>query len=584
MNHLEKAKISLLHLRSEDPRLRLQALCQIPLLLEISNQNFVLSELVPFLAQFEDDEEEIMLQLTVSLLSIGTYIAEKRGELEKVIPSFELILSYEDFSVIDKGIKSLEELLRNSSIRKDAVFDLALALEKKENVTSKISAVRICCRLHGHFPEKRFPEVLEMIGRFVKSREVSLRRETARELANLIPEMSVMKQEGFGMLSELFKDPQDSVKVAAVETLCAHTNPKGHFNSFLWPLLEPELNSSSWRVRYTIACKLSLIFSSIFAKNRHTITKTIQNFLTDPEIEVSIKTIESLKDSADKFDAEEVLESIFPSVKILLEHENFEIRAALAKTVPYFAPIMGTSDFPRFAQIIECLLKDPKPEVRMLVLANIDPFVKSFSASQLLALISPVLGQLLNDKSWTIRNDSLVSFEVLTQKLGESFASDQRILDTFKEKLTDRVYEIRQNSIILLASLAKFFGQEYAETKIFPIFTPFAKHQNYLYRTNYLKGIVAISLIVSYQMIENEIPKIMELCKDPVPNVRSQALICLLVLLKAKGNKYIEDCLLSTAKELENDSDSEIKKLVLLISTEKSEEILTKISELSLLK
>lgn len=345
------------------------------------------------------------------------------------------------------------------------------------------------------------------------------------------------------MLSTLVTDPQDGVVVAATESLVSQVLAKGFFNGFVLPILTRVFGSASWRVRYTIACRLGSILAGVYLKHRSRILELISTLLRDSELEVCIKTIESLKDAADLFDSEEISEHILPAVGALLDHEEHETRVAMARSLPYLAKSVGSNHLNDFTNIMIRLLKDENPEVRMCVLANLDPLTKSVSFNQIYKILNEVLVELLNDKSWIIRRDAIASLEILSLKLGEDFASNERILEAFKNKLCDRIYQIRNNTVCLLQSLGKFFGVEFAEQKVLPLFRTFATHKNYLYRLNYPQGLQAIAPLLTHSSIHAELPAILEICKDPVPNVRYQGLKTLVCLNNCKDDPKIDQAL-----------------------------------------
>lgn len=570
----------LLKLRCAEARYRIEALTHIQAICEAFGPQRLISELLPFLKEFEDDEEEVMLQLASALFTISQYISEKKNNLYDVIPYFSLVLDYEDFSVIDKGLNCFEELLKSNSIRHDSVFNLVLALFSVDRPMARVSAIRICCRLNNHIPERHFPQLMEVLRKCSKSPNLIVRRETAKKIRRLISENGALKQEAFIILVELMNDEQDSVQVAVAETLCFQVSSKGHFNTFIWPVLSQLIESKSWRVRYSISGQLHSILSSVYMKYRASVVDDIVKYIIDPEMEVSIRTVDELKKVSEILDCEEVSERILPAVEKLLSHENEAMRESLAKSVPYLVKVIDNSHIPQYTEIINKLLKDERPEVRMHVLANIDPLAETIEPKQILNLVSPVLVHLLNDKTWTIRNDSLISLETLVYKLGENFASDLRILNTFKEKLMDKVYDIRINTIYLLKNLAKFFGQEFADKKIWPIFPSFANNKNYLYRSNYLKGMAQLSPYISQPLIIKELPTLSQLCQDQVPNIRWQALLTLLVISKLKDEESINAILLSQVNAMKNDEDIETKKLACAILSEGVESSFTKFFEI----
>lgn len=544
-------------LRCEDSRKRKEALQHVDLIAQTFELQRTESEFLPFLREFEDDDEDVLLGLCEALDALEKFITRRRGDVSELIPHFSTVLSYEDFSVADLAMAKLEQVARGTRYSK--LFDLAASLLTHHKRMSTISAIRIFCRLIGNIPERHYESVLVHLKDAVRSPDVVVRRELAKEIRALIVEGSQNEPEAIAILQQLTADPQDSVVFNAAQSWCSLTVSKHCFTSTVLPVLETLVDSPSWRVRYVIACGFPNIISKIFpGEYSDKMMSLVARYLSDPEIEVSIKTVEILRDLTQFIDQKEV-DQLIPGLEALTADATPDTRLAIAKSLPSLAYVGLGRQTKAYMQMIGRLLQDSPPDIPMVLLCNFEPIWNNFDKTELIKMINPILIRLLNDGSWTIRYEAILSVEKISQKFGERFAADPEVISTFKEKLSDRVFQIRDNTVTLLGSLARFFGPDYAERQIFPIFLDFQTHRNYLYRLNYLKGMAVLAKLISLKAIHKEVPVIQRLCYDRVPNVRQQAVATLNELYQSRADPVVERAISSVAKDLAADSDNEVR-------------------------
>lgn len=567
-------------LRCEDSRKRLNALKHVEMIAIKFDLQRTVSELLPFLREFEDDDEDILLTLCEVLVSLERFIVRKRGDVREVIPFFEIPLASEDFSVINLAITKLAEIAK--ATRYDCLFILVTSLLTRKSDLATISAIRICCRLNGNIPEKRYEQVAEILQDAAKCPRILVRRELAKELGSLIEEAGQLEKPALNVLKQLSEDPQESVQFAAAQSWFSLSSvSKPYFLGVVFPILEDMITSPSWRVRYSIASKFANILLQVFPSEKSKqLIGHIVSYINDPEIEVAIKTTEILKDLT-QFLSRADVDLVIPALQTLVEHESFDLRLAIAKSLPSLAFVELGDNSEAYIKLVNRLLCDPRSEISIELLANFQPIWNNFSREELTKVITPILIRLLDDSSWTIRRQAVLSIERIAQKLGEKFADDPLMISAFRAKLSDRVLEIRDNTISLLGGLAEHFGPEYAEKTILPIFQEFKTHKNYLYRSNYLKGVSLLPKFISPAAIRGEVATIHQLCSDPVPNVRQQAITTLSELFQARNDKLIEEAMTKIVEERADDPDLEVQAARIRIKQQlEAETMLAELDEL----
>ena len=84
------------NLKSEDVKLRIEAMQNLHLIAEAFGVQKTRSQILPFLKEFKDDETEVMLALAHQLKFLGNFISQQEMHLAECVPYFYLCLNYED--------------------------------------------------------------------------------------------------------------------------------------------------------------------------------------------------------------------------------------------------------------------------------------------------------------------------------------------------------------------------------------------------------------------------------------------------------------------------------------------------------
>ena len=132
-------------LRSEDPKKRLNSIRNLTVIAQALGPEKVRSELLPFLAEFSDDDDEILVTLATSLGAFVDLVGGSANVLV-ILKALEPLVCAEESIVRDKAIESLKKVLASSRIkeREGEVMDLIKRLQKdSESFTGRIAAASI---------------------------------------------------------------------------------------------------------------------------------------------------------------------------------------------------------------------------------------------------------------------------------------------------------------------------------------------------------------------------------------------------------------------------------------------------------
>lgn len=87
-------------LKSEEVKRRLAAVGHLGAIARTFGPDKTRQLIVPFLKEYEDEDEEILLELSNQMLAIARVLPEKDASLPELISYYPLFLNYEDNSVI----------------------------------------------------------------------------------------------------------------------------------------------------------------------------------------------------------------------------------------------------------------------------------------------------------------------------------------------------------------------------------------------------------------------------------------------------------------------------------------------------
>lgn len=549
-------------LKSEDVKKRVSSLKNIDKIVEMMGVEKTKQQLLPFLKEYEDEEEEVMLELANQFKVIAQFINDSSNGVLELIPYYYLLLGYEDFTVVSEGFKSLEWAVKTFDITHESVFNLVKKLQSMNTIKSLSSASRVCAQFYKAIPAKYTAEAGRLLTENASSRHCLVRRSTASCLEHLLDEDNALEPTAAGLLKKLLKDPQESVKMGAVEALSARSFTKSYFMSNWHVLLTAQFDSRNWKIRSIIAKNLQNVFSSMSESAQKATMPLFLKLISDPEQEVAMQAIESLRGVSEMMEPGSINEKFFQITKPLLTHEDVEVKKLLAASLPEVAPLCSSESVQdQFNEMAQTLLKDESSEVRVGLLSNLGPLAKVYSNQQLVNTFLPPMMEMLGDKNWKVRRDALVALQSVAKGVGEGFVSNEKILKALRERLADRVFEVRRVTLRTIKKICET-TTEWPMKHGLPLIGPFAAVPNYLYRVNYLWALNEMAPHLPPSVLLKEAETVAKLAKDGVANIRYQACITLFKLHKQLGEPKLEEKIVQVLKELESDSDSDIQRMM----------------------
>lgn len=470
-------------LRSEDVALRLAAIHRISAIALALGQERTRDELIPFLHDSLDDDDEILLALAQEL---GPQFVEYVGGTEfafLILAVLESLAAVEETLVREEATRAMRgvvELLDADQIQLH-YLPLLRRLSSGDWFTSRTSATALFACAYPNADDQVKQEIRRMIATLCQDDTPMVRRAAAKELAQLVPLLTQahLLADLLPPFTQLAHDDQDSVRLLTVPPLvqlATHLADTTPLDATLTHLLADK----SWRVRYMLADNYVKLATAFHPTEQ--LLSAFTALLRDHEAEVRTAAAAQIPTFAALISTEQVLSKLLPCIRDLATDSSQHVRAALGTHISGLAPLLGKEItiehlLPLFLQ----LLKDEFPDVRLNIISKLE-LVNSVIGIQLLSkALLPAIVELASDKQWRVRQAIIEYIPLLAQQLGVEFFDDS-LGNLCMAWLGDPVFSIREAATINLRKLTEVFGVEWVGGSVLPKVLKMGSNENYLFR------------------------------------------------------------------------------------------------------
>ncbi|CAI7592326.1 unnamed protein product [Penicillium bialowiezense] len=516
-------------LKHDDVLLRLNAIHRLSTIALALGPDRTREELIPFLDDSVEDEDEVLTALSEELGNFTEYVGgPEHGHV--LLSPLENLAAIEEPLVREKAVESLNkvcEQLSESQVEEHFV-PLVLRLSKADWFTSKVSATGLYSTPYKKATPALQQSLRQHFGALVHDETPMVRRQAANNLAKFVKEMDskTVIEEIIPLFQYLASDDQDSVRLLTVDILIAIAEeiPKEQQPSHgvLLTSLRSLFEDKSWRVRYMVADRYEKIAKAVHEEvvTRDMVPAFVK-LLKDTEAEVRTAIAGQIPGFCQLIDRETLLNEIMTSVEDLVSDPSQHVRASLGTQISGLAPILGKEEtishlLPMFLQ----MLKDEFPDVRLHIISKLEQVNKVIGIQLLSQSLLPAIVQLAEDKQWRVRLAIIEYIPLLASQLGVEFF-DEQLSDLCMGWLGDTVFSIREAATENLKKLTEVFGVEWSKSSIIPKVMAMGQHPNYLYRMTTCFAVSTLTPVVTLEIIENSLLPILErLVTDEIPNIR----------------------------------------------------------------
>ncbi|KAM0821338.1 hypothetical protein ACQ4PT_072307 [Festuca glaucescens] len=461
-------------LKNEEIPLRLNSIRKLSTIARALGEERTRKELIPFLSENNDDEDEVLQAMAEEL---GVFVPYVGGveHAHVLLPPLETLATVEETCVRDKAVELL--CLIGAQMKEKDIVDyfvpVVTRLASGEWFTARVSS---CGLFHVAYPsaaDQLKAELRIVYGHLCQDDMPMVRRAAASNLGKFAAtvEQSHLKKEIVSIFDNLTQDDQDSVRLLAVEGCAA-----------LGKLLEPQdcvahilpviVNFSqdkSWRVRYMVANQLYELCEAAGPEpTRADLVPAYVRLLRDNEAEVWIAAAGKVTKFCRILRPQVAIQHILPCVKELSSDSSQHVRSALASVIMGMAPVLGKdATIEQLLPIFLSLLKDEFPDVRLNIISKLDEVNQVIGIDLLSQSLLPAIVELAEDRHWRVRLAIIEYIPLLARQLGVGFFDD-KLGALCMQWLEDKVFSIREAAANNLKRLAEEFGPEWAMQHIIP--------------------------------------------------------------------------------------------------------------------
>ncbi|CAJ1942760.1 unnamed protein product [Cylindrotheca closterium] len=573
MSKEEEARHSIEMLRGDDVSARVAAASRLESIASVLGEERTRQELLPFITDGADDEDEVLLAIAGSLGKLVRHVGGN-DHAHNLLPPLELLLSVEEASVREAAfasMKTVSESLPENTFR-DQYEKVLSRLAKSEWFTARMSSAGLICSAYPRFTSEQQKVHLSLFTGLCQDDTPMARRVAAQNLGEMI--RNVVESNGRETLAldgiittsliplyeELASNDQpDSVRLQtthncvifghAMGTL-AKTGPlqanETALIQRLVPLIMATIDDRSWRVRWTAASKFAEVIGGFDAlpSVMDSLIPAYEKLLQDPEAEVRTAATFNLaavakncttpvpvppigrmptEEEMVNYQGERVsaAERLVKRVTSLTEDDSEHVRAALAMVATELAPILGKdATIIHLVPPILLLLRDAASEVRLNLISSLGALNEVIGVDLLSQSLLPAILDLAQDGKWRIRLAILQHMPLLAKQLGRDFFTE-KLSSICVGWLGDDIASIRAAAANNLAELTKLFGTDWACEYLIPSVDDIRLHPSYLRRLTAVQACSKMAMEMDPGMASIEIlPIILEMATDTVPNIR----------------------------------------------------------------
>ncbi|KAJ3329701.1 protein phosphatase 2, regulatory subunit A, partial [Blyttiomyces sp. JEL0837] len=587
-------------LKHDDVSLRLNAIRRVGTIALALGVERTREELIPFLDESIDDEDEVLLILAEELGNFIDYVGgPEYGHI--LLAPLETLAAVEETVVRDKAVESIAKIAQvlSSPQVEEHYIPMVKRLSVGDWFTSRTSACGLYAPIYQLSSTQTQDELRRLYSQLCHDDTPMVRRAAASHLAKLTKKVSKehVILDILPLFNNLAQDEQDSVRLLTVEDLIAIAEaltPEEN-KTLLLATLRNLSQDKSWRVRYMIAEKFVQLAKAVGDEIiREELLMAFVHILKDNEAEVRTSASTQVPGFCVLIDQEFVLREILPCVRDLVTDTSQHVRAALATQISGLAPILGKENtiehlLPLFLQ----LLKDEASEVRLNIISKLDRVNEVIGIELLSQSLLPAIVELAEDKQWRVRLAIIENIPLLASQLGVEFF-DEKLGNLCMSWLGDCVFSIREAATTNLRKLTEVFGVEWAKQTIIPKVLAMGQHSNYLYRMTtifaitvsvkeagfLLSNLTIVAAVISNLLLpppsqtlshavnaevlkEYIVPTISSMTTDPIPNIRfnvAKSMEQIIPLLrKADLNNLVNDPIKPSLVKLSEDADQDVR-------------------------
>ncbi|GAB9468266.1 Serine/threonine-protein phosphatase [Globisporangium polare] len=551
-------------LKSDEVETRIKAMRRLRTVAQALGADRTRSELLPFLQEATEDEDEVLVALAEEL---GGFVELVGGapHAAVLVEPLEVLAGVEETVVRDRAVESLQKVAAVVPNAGDVFVPLVKKLAEGDWFTSRVSACSLFAAVYQRLTEAgRKKELRDFFQLLCNDDTPMVRRAAASNIGKFAATLE--KEHLNGLVLPLFRslttDDQDSVRLLAIENCAAIAQlltPEENAQHIL-PIVRSSVEDRSWRVRFSVAkdfFPLSRAMGSQITESE--LLTCFTNLLQDAEAEVRAASAKNLSGYVTIVKSELFSSEILPLLSTLSQDTAPNVRTAVSIAIMELAPKLGeATSKSTLAPLLLLFLRDEIVDVRLNILKRMEYLAQWMSSFE--AILLPAIADLARDLQWRVREAVILSIPALASSLGSQYFQDH-LLEIYMSSFTDMVGEVRLSATKILPQLLETVGSEYILQNILPrLAQTFDRSVIYQERVNVLHGLKQLATEkASGELLTSMLALAVRGARDKIPNVRFVASMTLEQLCKHSDASIVSTQVRPCLSDLVNDTDADVK-------------------------
>lgn len=554
-------------MKADDTERRIQAMHSLQTVAKALGPARTASELVPFLAEQVEDDDEVLMVMAEQLAGFVELMGG-HSQAAVLVDILGSLATVEETVVRDKAVESTNTIVEGlpSADIVTHVLPVIERLASGEWFTSRVSAAGLFPTAYARLADPAAATKLRQHFKALCSDDTPMVRRAAAKHIGAFADAAHDGSVGelLPLFTQLAGDDQDSVRLLAIEncTAFARNLAAGDAQSTVLPLAKACAEDKSWRVRNNIAKdfhELSAALGAAIAKDH--LLPLFVKLLQDPEAEVRGNAAMQLEGYAALVGSGPFSTLVLPSLKALAGDVAQSVRVATAESVMKVLPsvekdVARTSMLPLVLQ----LLRDEAAEVRAKVLGLLEHLVTAVGEDVVDSSLIPVLVSLGSDMQWRVREGVMQQMPLFARVMSApSFES--KLLPMFLAALDDSVASVRVATAASMEGLGSTMGGDWSMAHLAPRLQElFSAAEHFNQRATVVYAVQALARAADHSAVVADLVSVLTAAaQDAVPNVRLVAARAMADVARAIPDDQYASVLKPVLLQLESDSDDDVK-------------------------
>ena len=499
-------------LRSDDLPSRIVAASKLTIIAKALGPQRTRDELLPFIADGIDDDDEVLEVIAVSLGKLVPYIGtdENESNIKCLLQPLELLLAVEETVVRDKASQSvlyISNTLSNITYNNEYI-EMLNRLAAKEWYTARISA---CGLIPLSYSRMNKEMQGKSIGNFVKlcnDDAPMVRRIASRNLGMLF--YTVVENGGMELLISSSEEGGESVVSSLLD---------------LYELLASGDQPDSVRLHTTQNC---VNFGEAMTLIKNKLSSSLSSSSSNNNPASPTAAEEETLSNIDK-----LVKRILPLVVATIDDRSWRVRwtaaSKFASVVHAFSSLDNTMD--ALVPAYEKLLQDPEAEVRTAATFNLSQVAKT--------------GALVYPAGWTEGSDVSTGGNSMDDEQ-QRIPVANRLVKRVMQLTEDDSENVRAALAMVATDLAPVLGKDATIQHLLPPMLLLLRDSTSEVRLNIISSLSLLNDVIGPELLtQSLLPAILDLAEDGKWRIRLAVIERVPLLAKQLGKEFFTDRLLS---------------------------------------